>query len=169
MKKYELTEETINFYNRTLYRIKALKAFNDVKVGDLGGYVESEDNLSQEGNCWIYNNAKVCSNALISGNAKIYDNAQVYGYAYICDNARVYGYAQVFDNARVYNNVRVLGQIFGDAQVCDNIEVYENLQVYDLVQVGSKDQIYGNAKIHNQLDLKKYLNKQRLIEAINYL
>ena len=32
-KKYKLTEETINVDGRTLYRIKALKDFNDVKKG----------------------------------------------------------------------------------------------------------------------------------------
>ena len=29
----------------------------DVHQGDLGGFVESERNLSQEGSCWIYDNA----------------------------------------------------------------------------------------------------------------
>ena len=48
-KKYELTDECINFYGRKLYRIKALVDFYDVKSGDLGGYVESYNNLSQEG------------------------------------------------------------------------------------------------------------------------
>ena len=49
-KKYKLTDETTNLLGRTLYRIEALKDFGDVKEGDKGGYVESEDNLSQNGN-----------------------------------------------------------------------------------------------------------------------
>lgn len=76
-KKYELTSETIDVFNKKLYRIRALKDFGNVKKGDLGGFVESENNLSQEGNCWV------------SGNAKVYDNAEVYG----C--AEVYGYANI--------------------------------------------------------------------------
>ena len=48
-KKYELTDETINHYGVVLHRIKALRSFGDVKAGDLGGFIESEDNLSQEG------------------------------------------------------------------------------------------------------------------------
>jgi hypothetical protein len=36
------------------YRLKALKNFLDVKRGDLGGYVEGYYNLSQSGDCWIY-------------------------------------------------------------------------------------------------------------------
>ena len=31
----------------------------NVKEGDIGGYIESEDNLSQAGTCWIYDEAKV--------------------------------------------------------------------------------------------------------------
>ena len=43
-KKYEiLTDEknTIEFKERILHRIRALKNFNDVKTGDIGGFVES--------------------------------------------------------------------------------------------------------------------------------
>ena len=47
--------------SRTLCRIKALKDFGDVKAGDLGGYIEDYKNLSHDGNCWIYDNAKVMS------------------------------------------------------------------------------------------------------------
>ena len=49
-KKYELSNETIVFNCVTLHRIKALKNFSDVKAGDLGGWIEKEDNLSQIGN-----------------------------------------------------------------------------------------------------------------------
>jgi len=81
VKKYELTNETISFENRKLFRIRALKDFGNVKAGDLGGYVESENNLSQEDNCWIYENARVYGNAevsnddIVSGNARVYDDA----------------------------------------------------------------------------------------------
>ena len=54
MKKYELTTETLQFAGRTLYRIKAVKDFGSVKAGELGGWIESEENLSQTGNAWIY-------------------------------------------------------------------------------------------------------------------
>ena len=69
MKKYELTDETIEVYGTALHRIKALKDFGNVKKGELGGYVESEHNLSQEGNCWVCGNAKVCGNAEVYGDA----------------------------------------------------------------------------------------------------
>ncbi len=55
-KKYQLTNEIKQIKDRitkkitNLYRIKALKDFDDVKVGDLGGYIEKESNLSHDGN-----------------------------------------------------------------------------------------------------------------------
>lgn len=75
MKKYELTDETIEVYGTALHRIKALKDFGNVKKGELGGYVESERNLSQEGNCWVCGNAKVCGDAEVCGNARVYGDA----------------------------------------------------------------------------------------------
>lgn len=59
MKKYELTDDTITVGGRILHRIKALKSFSDVEEGDLGGYVEKEDNLDHSGEAWVYGNAWV--------------------------------------------------------------------------------------------------------------
>ena len=66
-RKYELTNETREFQGRVLHRIRALKDFGGVRAGDLGGWVEKEDNLSQLGACWVYGNALVCGNAVITG------------------------------------------------------------------------------------------------------
>lgn len=47
MKKFELTTESItNVAGKKLFRIKALIDFEDVKAGELGGYVEKEGNVS---------------------------------------------------------------------------------------------------------------------------
>ena len=67
MKKYELTDDTITVGGRILHRIKALKSFSDVEEGDLGGYVEKEDNLGQSGDAWLYGDAKVYGDARVSG------------------------------------------------------------------------------------------------------
>ena len=83
IKKYEFTEETKVICGRKLHRIRALRDFNDVKAGDLGGFIEKEENLSHEGNRWVYNNAKVYDNAEICGNAEIHGNAEIYGCAKI--------------------------------------------------------------------------------------
>ena len=59
-KKYELLETNST---NGLYRIKALRDIivDDVvkvKIGDLGGFIGSEKNLSQKDNCWIHNDAQ---------------------------------------------------------------------------------------------------------------
>ena len=77
MKKYELTSETKVFLGKTLYRIKALVQFGNVNAGDLGGWIEKEENLSQYGNAWVSGNAEVYGNAEVSGNARVSGNAEV--------------------------------------------------------------------------------------------
>ena len=96
MKKFELTSEFVtNIFGTKLFRIKALIAFGYVEVGELGGYIEKEENLSQGGDAWVYGNAKVYGNAEVYGNAKVYGDAWVYG------NAKVYGDAEVYGDAKV--------------------------------------------------------------------
>lgn len=142
-KKYKLTDETINLNGATLYRIEALKDFGEIKKGDKGGFIESENNLAHEGNAWVSNNAHVYGdscvfdnahvygNAFVSGCAQVYGNAFVYGNAWLYDNTRVCGYAWVADNARVY----------GDANVCDDSSVFGSALVYDNARV------YGDALV----------------------
>lgn len=95
MKKYELTDDTITVEGRTLHRIKALKSFSNVEEGELGGYVEKEDNLDQRGEAWVYGDARVYGNAQVSGDARVYRNAQVSGDAWVYGDARVSGNARV--------------------------------------------------------------------------
>lgn len=98
-KKYEFTEEIIKFEGHILHRIKALKDFDDVKKGDLGGFIESEKNLSHEGNCWVYDDAwvfedaKVYENAKISGSSMIYEDAVIRGNTEVKDRSHIYGTA----------------------------------------------------------------------------
>ena len=69
MKKYELTTNTKMHFGHKLFQIKALISFGDVEKGDIGGWIEKEENLDQEGNAWVYGDAKVCGNAWVYGNA----------------------------------------------------------------------------------------------------
>ena len=98
MKKYELTTNTKMLFGRKLFQIKALVSFGDVTAGDLGGYIEKEENLSHDGTAWVSGDALVSGNAWVSGDALVYGNARVYG------DARVYGNARVSGNALVYGN-----------------------------------------------------------------
>jgi len=75
-KKYELLpNDTIEHDGRTLYRIRALRDFDTVKAGDLGGYLGKEGNLSHSDNAWVTGDAKVFDEAEVSGNAGVSDAA----------------------------------------------------------------------------------------------
>ena len=139
-RKYKLTEETIAVTDRILHRIEALKDFSNVKQGDKGGYVEKESNLSQYGDCWVYDNAHVYGNAMVCDNAKVYDNAKIYGNTVVSDNAMVYGNAKVSDNVMVCD----------EAIVCDNAEVYDYSWIYDNATVCHNTKIYGSVKIYDK-------------------
>lgn len=128
--KYEiLKDEFIELDGRKLYRIKALKDFRDVRKGTVGGYIESEQNLSQEGDAQVY------------GYAQVYDNARVYGDAWVSDNARISGDAQVYGNARVYGNTWVYGDawVYGNAWVSDNARVLNSHSVVWFSNFGTEN------------------------------
>lgn len=92
-KKYEMTANTKIINGRKLFQIKAVVDFSNVKAGDLGGYIEKEENLSQYDNAWVYDNA------CVYGYARVFDDACIYGNAWVYDNARVCRDAQIFSNA----------------------------------------------------------------------
>lgn len=64
-KKYELTDEILKVGGRVLHRINALRNFGNIKQGEIGGWIENEDNLSHCGDCWVLGNAKVYGNAKV--------------------------------------------------------------------------------------------------------
>lgn len=69
MKKYELTSETKVISGVKLHRIKALMSFGNVMKGELGGWIESEKNLSQDGNARVGGNARVSGDATVRKDA----------------------------------------------------------------------------------------------------
>ena len=154
-KKYKLTDETISLNGATLYRIEALKDFGEIKKGDKGGFIESEDNLSHEGNAWVYDDACVYDNALVTDNACVSDNARVYGNSLVYSNAQVYNNARMCGNARVCGNAQVYGYtyvygnslVYGNARVSDNAYVYDNASVSDNARVWGNVRVYGNTNV----------------------
>ena len=87
-RKFELTDETHPSAPR-LHRIRALVDIPraGVRVGDLGGWVESESCLAHSGNAWVSGNAQVFDNAWVFGNARVSGNAEVFGDAEVSGNA----------------------------------------------------------------------------------
>ena len=140
MKKYELTSETKVVFGRTLHRIRALISFGNVEAGELGGWVEKEENLDHFGDAWVSCNARVSGNARVCGDAWVYGDAQVSGNARVSGNAQVFGDAQVSGNARVSGNA----QVFGDARVYGDAWVYGDARVSGNARVCGDAQVCGN-------------------------
>ena len=98
MLKYKLDPtDTKSVNGVTVTRIVALSDFGDVKVGDRGGYIQKEANLSHEGDCWVYEESCVFENASVSDNAKVFSIDMVYG------NRRVYG-DEVFCGTSIFKD-----------------------------------------------------------------
>ena len=150
VKKYEIIlDKSIEVLGFKLFRIRALIDFDIVKAGDLGGYIQSEKNLSHNGTAWVANNAKVYDNA------KVYGKAQVFGYAEVFGNAEVWGEAEVYDNAKVSGNSSVAGtsKVYDNARVSGKAYIGENTQVYGNAFVLGEAEIYGNAKVSGNAEI----------------
>ncbi len=162
-KKFELVhddfiEVTIG---KKLYRIRALINFGKVRAGELGGYIEKEENLSQLSHAWVgdkalvYENARVLTNAQVSGNARVHDHACVWRDAQVSDGARIHGEAVVTDYAQVSGNVVVsdIAQVYdyarisGGAMVSGEASIYGNARVSGNAMIYHGAQVSGNAQV----------------------
>lgn len=135
--KYELDFNDYKLVENTkVYRIIALKNFGNVKAGDKGGYIK-KDNLSHEGNCWVFDNAIITDNAFVKENAMINDNVIVKG------NVRVFGNVEILDNVVIDNNA----VICGDATIYNNAVITGNAIVGNYVKISNEAVITDNAKV----------------------
>ncbi len=158
--KYKLTDECITIGTKKLYRIEALKDFNGVKKGDKGGFVESEKNLSQYGNCWIYGNSKVYENATVMNDAITNGESRVYGNSLVCGASRIH------DSATVYEEALISGEsgIYEQATVCGNTEVkgssriYGTAKIYRFAVVDGEAEIGGDATVSSISDYIVFKN-----------
>lgn len=121
--KYEIIKNSslVTKSGVSVYRIRALKTFItdvclgdgsvlDVTVnkGDVGGYVGGLDNLSQSGNCWIFDDAKVYRNVLVADNATVHGDSVVSSGA-TSGNVKISGQA-TFINCRIVANAAIHGE-----------------------------------------------------------
>lgn len=169
-KKYKLIENDYRWFgvgDRKIYRIVALRDFSDVKEGDLGGYIEKEENLSHDGNSWVYDDGRVYENARLEGNATVHNNAIIYGNAIITGNAKVSDRAIITDfvilkdNACAMKRCLVYGSsIIGGNSIVDgksnigggvicsgDAHISENAKVIGNIKVSGNSHIHGNVTI----------------------
>ena len=182
---YELTDTSKVIDGHTVYRIKAIRDFrfytsiDRVKIpivvskGELGGWVSSEHNLSQNPNCWIRGNAVVMNSAivrpnytyygsygiLINGNAVIRDQARIIGSeiyitgnAIIRDRALVYSETNIFDNVLIEGNASIgdvfmAGDIYTHIILKGNVIIRNNARIHGVATLDENVIIENNAFI----------------------
>ena len=127
-KKYKLIQDSrIWQYDKAIYRIQALRDFSDVKKGDLGGFVESEENLSQEGNCWIYDMAQAVEKSRVTGDACLRDCAKMYDSSILRDKAQLQGCARMLHYSCLADNaVAIDATILGFATITGDVVIRRN-------------------------------------------
>ena len=137
-KKYEITEITHPKYP-WLHRIRARCQVNEqVGPGALGGYVQTEDNLSQDGTCWIYDQAICCEEAVVEDDGRMFDGAVARGSALISGDARMFERAVAEGNSSFFS-----GELKEDARLSGNAVVNRSDNgLYPLI--GRKSNVYGS-------------------------
>lgn len=149
-KHFELCPEySILWHGITLYRIRLTKdhPLEFGKKGDLGGYIEKEENL--DGYAWVGEEAKVWGDAIIYGSSLVSGSAEIYDNAIVSDEAEVYGDCMVYGKAKIYGNARISGNvgIRGCARIRSQTKIDGDILIEDAI-IGGKAQISGeNIKI----------------------
>lgn len=150
----------------TLKRVKAVKDFGNIKAGTLGGYIESEANLSQTGNSWVGCDSRGC--ARVEGNSKVYGNALVEGAGRTsdfdgnvldgyCGATRISGDSEIYGNAKVLAGSYVYNGKVYDRAVLHGLAKYPGAPTHP--KVGSKGsywtssitiggEVYGDAQVY---------------------
>ncbi len=152
LKKYEFTGETreIDDYNRTvLKRIRAVRDFGKVKAGEIGGWIESEKNLSQEGKAWV------AEEAWVSGNAVVEENARVAGRTWISEEALVKGEAVVTERARISGEVRICGRVLinGEVEISQKACIFGEARVRGKARISGKARVFGKARVRGKAQI----------------
>ena len=136
--KYEITEITHPKYP-WLHRIRARCQVNEqVGPGALGGYVQTEDNLSQDGTCWIYDQAICCEEAVVEDDGRMFDGAVARGSALISGDARMFERAVAEGNSSFFS-----GELKEDARLSGNAVVNRSDNGLSPL-IGRKSNVYGS-------------------------
>lgn len=143
--KYILTSHSIEFEGRILYRIQAVKDFSNVKRGDIGGYVETTDNLSQYGNCWIYNDAKAMDGSMVLDDSILEGQSVMKNQSTLSHNARCSGASKLHHKSWVGENAWLL-----DAYIAENPQIEGNSRVQNSTILGIS-YIAGNSNIMDSI------------------
>ena len=154
-KKYELTDDTMVIGGCTLHRIRALRSFRNVIKGELGGFIQSEANLSHAGEAWVFDDAKVFDKARVIENAKVMKDATVFDAAIIGKRAIVSGSANVYKNAIVCDHalVKDYASVCGRAIIKDEAIVSDRASVEGKAIIGMHSRVGGDTVVGDEAEI----------------
>ena len=135
MKKYEFTDETKIINGTVLRRIRAVRDIPEhgVRVGRIGGFLQSERNLSHDCPAWVGGSACVLGSSLVEDRAFVSGQTTVKGGAVIGGSAVVVGLG-----------VEVTGAAYVGGLAC----IREYAQIYGAIRVEGSVVISHHAKVH---------------------
>lgn len=160
-KKYEFTDDILEFEYIGKYKLRRIRALKDfqtvdgkmVHKGDLGGWIENEKCLSHNGNCWVAGEAKVLGernngisvsftkNGIVErkDSSRKLGDAIVSKNALISENAVVYCCRCITDNARVAGNADI-----AFSSVFDNAVVEGDADIGQHTYIGGNSHVFGH-------------------------
>jgi len=149
--KYTLAEETKTVSGHTLHRLKALKDFAYARAGQLGGWIETEKNLSGPGDAWVTAEARVFGDAQVFGDALVFGDATVSGNACVSGNARVGDRVWIFEAAWVTGDALVSGKarVSGHARIEDSAWVGDHAWIAGKVRVSGYSRVRDHTRLVN--------------------
>jgi hypothetical protein len=146
--KWAYTGETKKYGALTLRRVRYGRK--------LGGWIEHDGNLSQEGEAIVSDNAMVFGNAKVSGDAMVVNNAMVFGNAEVFDSARVYSNAKVFGNARLHGDAiaRDYARVFGNADISGDVHVNDFALANGNLMLDCREQLCKSKPVKGMKEFK---------------
>lgn len=138
-RNYKLTDKIIiNEYGIKLYQIECIKDFIHAKSGELGGYIQSYDNIY--GDAWVRDNSEVWGDATIYGNAIIGGKSIIFGDVLIYGEAKVSGISIINGDIRIRNNAVIKNSnIYGNATIDYNALIENTSDYMVIVNIGSRN------------------------------
>ena len=178
MEKYVLSEHTM-IYNvdqddgtskpTKLYRIRALRDIGQVaKKGDLGGFVQSEKNLSQNGDCWVDQDCIICGDAVVKDDS-IVRNTRMYGGSTIGGRSTV-EQCVLYETSFIENSTVYNAKLTKDSYICRSMvsNTFVNLvdcniqKTSDLITISGA---FGFSKEDKAIKVSFYRNRSNNIFA----
>jgi UDP-3-O-[3-hydroxymyristoyl] glucosamine N-acyltransferase len=89
---------------RKLQRIRAIRSFSTINEGTIGGFIEVDENLSHNGNCWIADNAVAAGESRVRQNALLRDAAYIDDHVIVTEDTIIQNKSILRGDVFVYGN-----------------------------------------------------------------